>query len=37
MNKSYGLKVTVNNKVVTNAGIDKENYVVTACANLVRS
>ncbi|WP_164112383.1 MULTISPECIES: hypothetical protein [Sphingobacterium] len=35
MNKSYGLKVSFNDKVVTNAGIDKENYVVTGCVTFV--
>lgn len=35
MNRSYGLKVTLNDKVVTNAGIEKENYVVTACVTFV--
>ncbi|WP_164126421.1 hypothetical protein [Sphingobacterium luzhongxinii] len=36
MNKSYGLKVTLNGKIVANAGIEKENYVVTACVNIVQ-
>lgn len=36
MNKSYGLKVTLNDKVVTNAGIEKENYVVTGYVTFVR-
>lgn len=36
MNKSYGLRVTLNDKVVINAGIEKENYVVTACTAFVR-
>lgn len=37
MNKSYGLKVTLNDKVVTNAGIEKENYVVIGYVTFVHS
>ncbi len=35
MNKSYGLKVSLNDKVVINAGIEKENYVVTGYVTFV--
>lgn len=35
MNRAYGFKVTFNDEIATKAGIEKENYVVTACATIV--
>ncbi len=35
MNRTFGLKVTFNDEMVTKAGIEKENYVVTACTTIV--
>ncbi|MFD2554787.1 hypothetical protein [Sphingobacterium tabacisoli] len=35
MVKPYGLKVTFNGDTVSKAGIEKENYVVTACVSFV--